>query len=181
VRADGVQRELDALEGLGMAASELDLRRFASDPDGLDAALAGCDVVWARGGNVFVLRQALAACGADAALRALLARDGAVYGGYSAGVCILGPSLRGMGMVDDTDAALAHSGGRLCWDGLGVIDYAIVPHCDSPGHPETERCNCLAAHYRAHGVRHRALRDGEAIVVDGDPCPATRHAAAPDT
>ena len=40
----------------------------------------------------------------------------------------------------------------------------IVPHVDSPGHPETERCNALADRFRAEGVPHRTLRDGEAIV-----------------
>jgi dipeptidase E len=44
----------------------------------------------------------------------------------------------------------------------------IVPHVDSPEHPESVRCNALAEHFRAAGVAHRTLRDGQALVVDGD-------------
>jgi dipeptidase E len=42
-----------------------------------------------------------------------------------------------------------------------------VPHVDSPGHPETELVAAVAQFYRDHDVRHRTLRDGQAIVVDG--------------
>jgi hypothetical protein len=48
-----------------------------------------------------------------------------------------------------------------------VLDYVIVPHVDSPDHPETERCAAVADRLRADGVPHRTLRDGQAIVVDG--------------
>jgi dipeptidase E len=58
-------------------------------------------------------------------------------------------------------------GAAAVWDGLGLIEYAIVPHYESPGHPETRRIARLAARYRAEGVPHRTLRDGEALVVDG--------------
>ena len=160
-RKEGVERELEALGALGLEPRELDLRQhFGSTPD-----LRGDDLVWLRGGNVFLLRYALAASGADAALVELLRDDALVYAGYSAGPCCLGPSLRGFELVDDPDAVGAAYGAEPIWDGLRVLDYAIVPHVDSPAHPETDRCNALAEHFRAEGVPHRTLRDGEAIVV----------------
>jgi dipeptidase E len=73
---------------------------------------------------------------------------------------VLAPSLRGLELVDDVT-------NPVIWDGLGVLDHAFVPHCASPGHPETERCDRLAEHYRSQGVPHRSLRDGQALVVDG--------------
>jgi dipeptidase E len=85
----------------------------------------------------------------------------------SAGVCVLAPSLRELELVDDPEQAAAVSGEAVRWDGLGVLDYMIVPHVDSPGHPQTERCNRLATHYRAAGVSYRALCDGQVIVIDG--------------
>jgi dipeptidase E len=156
-RREGVEREVVALAELGLEPQELDLRER---PD-----LGGYDLVWLRGGNVFLLRYALAASGADAALLQLLRDDALVYGGYSAGACVLAPRLRGLELVDNPEAVTATYGAEPVWDGLGVLDYAIVPHVDSPGHPETERCNALAEHYRAEGVPHRTLRDGEVLVI----------------
>jgi dipeptidase E len=162
IRKEGVERELEALGALGLEPRELDLREyFGTTPD-----LRGYDLAWLRGGNAFLLRYALAASGADASLVDLLRDDALVYGGYSAGPCVLGPSLRGLELVDEPDAVETTYGAKPVWDGLGVLDFAIVPHVDSPGHPETERCNALAEHYRSEGVPHRTLRDGEVIVID---------------
>jgi dipeptidase E len=161
-RQEGVERELGALGELGLEPRELDLREhFDLPPD-----LTEYDLVWLRGGNVFLLRYALAASGADAALVQLLHDDALVYGGYSAGPCVLAPSLRGLELVDEPEAVRVTHGAEPVWDGLGVLDYAIVPHVDSPGHPETERCNALAERFRAEGVPHRTLRDGEVLVID---------------
>jgi dipeptidase E len=156
-RREGVERELAALTELGLDPREVDLREQAD--------LGGYDLLWLRGGNVFLLRYALAASGADTAIVELLRDDALVYGGYSAGPCVLGPSLRGFELVDNPEAVKETYGAEPVWDGLGVLDFAIVPHVDSPDHPETERCNALAEHFRAEGVPHRTLRDGEVLVI----------------
>ena len=54
-RATGLQQELSDLGALGLDVAELDLRQ----PEATDQ-LAGFDIVWVRGGNVFVLRRVLA-------------------------------------------------------------------------------------------------------------------------
>lgn len=168
-RAAGVRREIDALATLGFRPSEVDLRDFFDRPGGdVHAALAGFPALWVRGGNVFMLRYALARSGADVALRTLLERDRLVYAGYSAGPCVLAPSLRGLERCDDAGAVPATYGDPVVWDGLGVLDHVVVPHVDSPGHPESAALGEVAAHYRARGVPHRTLRDGQAMVVRGD-------------
>jgi dipeptidase E len=165
-REAGVNRELEALAHLGIDAEELDLREHFDRPADIAERLRQHGLLWLRGGNVFLLRYALAASTADAALVELLRRDELVYAGYSAGPCVLGPSLRGFERVDDPGAVQAAHGAQPVWEGLGVLDYVIVPHVDSPGHPETERCTALAERFRAEGAPHRTLRDGEAIVID---------------
>jgi dipeptidase E len=167
-RAAGVRRETDALAQLGLRATEVDLRAFFDRPvDAVAAALARFPLIWVRGGNVFMLRYALARSGADSALTTMLRRDTVVYAGYSAGGCVLAPSLRGLEECDDPQVVPETYGDPPIWDGLGVLDYALVPHVDSPGHPETEVLTKLAVRYRAAGVAHRALRDGQALVIDG--------------
>jgi dipeptidase E len=166
-RTDGVQRELDALRALGFEAEELDLRPHFDDAD-IKEAVAGYDVLWVRGGNVFTLRHALAASDADRAIVALLHDDALVYAGYSAGPCVLAPNLEGLDEVDDPTHVTGLYGVEPLRTGLGVLDHWIVPHVSSPGHPESPSCDRLAARYRQAGIPHRALRDGEVLIVDGD-------------
>ena len=158
VRRQGVRRELDDLRALGLVPEEVDLRY-----PGSTQRLRNVDIVWVRGGNVFTLRQALADSGADQLLPDLIASDQLVYAGYSAGPCVLAPSLRGLETVDDVSAVP-----EPVWDGLHVLDRAFVPHVDSPGHPETAGCSAVRDQLVRAGIPHWALRDGEVLLVDGE-------------
>ncbi|TCO35141.1 dipeptidase E [Kribbella steppae] len=162
VRREKVAEEVAWLTDLGLRPSELDLRSCTGEE--LKARLTEYDGLWVRGGNVFVLRAAMARSGADQILPELITSEQIVYAGYSAGPCVLAPSLRGLELCDDTDAV----DGELLWDGLGVLDHAIVPHLDSPGHPETELVANVAELYDRTGVRYLPMRDGKALLIDGD-------------
>ena len=104
VRRAGVELELAALADLGFDAVELDLRDYFAQQQRLRRELAGVSMAWLRGGNVFMLRYALYRSGGDVVLYELLAANALVYAGYSAGPCVLSPSLRGLELVDDADA-----------------------------------------------------------------------------
>ncbi|MDN3351177.1 Type 1 glutamine amidotransferase-like domain-containing protein [Actinomadura sp. DC4] len=164
LRAEGVAGEVTALAGLGLTAEEVDLRAYFGQAERLAADLERYELVWFRGGNTFVLRAALALSGGDRVLADLVRADTVVWGGYSAGCCVLAPSLRGIEQVDDPGAVLGCYGTEPVWDGLGLVEYAIVPHYRS-GHPESAAVELLAARYRTEETAHRTLRDGEAIVV----------------
>ena len=169
VRQAGVEQEIVMLTALGFRPVELDLRDFFDQPqDAVRSALERFPAVWARGGNAFMLRYALARSGADSALVSLLQRDAIVYAGYSAGPCVLAPSLRGLEHCDFPQHVTEVWGDQPVWEGLGILNHAFVPHVDSPGHFETEACGIVAEHYRATGTPHRTLRDGQVLVVDGD-------------
>jgi dipeptidase E len=170
VRRAGVDRELAALADLGLDAAELDLRGYFGEQQRLRRELAGVGAAWLRGGNAFLLRYALSRSGADTVFGELLAADALVYGGYSAGACVLAPSLRGLELADDPDAVPRTYGSPPLWDGLALLDEAFVPHYQSPGHPETSAIDLVVARYRAEGVPYRTLHDGQALVVNG---PAT--------
>jgi len=167
VRRAGAELELAALAGLGFDAVELDLRGYFADQQRLRRDLAGAGMAWLRGGNVFMLRYALYRSGADTVFRELLAADSLVYAGYSAGPCVLSPSLRGLELVDDADAVTRIYGAPPVWDGLALLPEAFVPHYQSPGHPETAAIEQVVARYRANGVAYRALHDGQALLVNG--------------
>ncbi|MGW1346646.1 Type 1 glutamine amidotransferase-like domain-containing protein [Kribbella sp. NPDC002412] len=160
VRREKVADEITWLTELGLRPEELDLR----DPGELRARLTSYDGLWVRGGNVFVLRAALAKSGADEILPELIRDERFVYAGYSAGVCVLAPSLRGLELCDPTDPV----DGEVIWEGLGVLDHAFVPHLNSPGHPETELVEKVAKFYDRTGVSYLPMHDGQALVIDGD-------------
>jgi dipeptidase E len=115
-RAARVEAELVGLRRLGFTATELDLTTHFTSPGELGEALRRHQLIWVRGGNVFVLREAMRRSGADLAIVEALAHDEIVYAGYSAGPCVLGPSIE-------------------------VFEAAGTPHI--------------------------ALRDGQALVIDG--------------
>ena len=81
VRREAVTRELDALTALRFVAKELDLRDYFGTSGTVVSELRRFDTVWLRGGNVFILRYALARSGADGDLSRLLNEDAIVYSG----------------------------------------------------------------------------------------------------
>lgn len=157
-RVDGLRRDVDELVAAGFAVTVLDLREA-----GAVAGLAEFDIVWVRGGNVFVLRRALADTGADAELIDLLQQNAIVYGGYSAGPCVLGPDLAALAQVDDISAVT-----NPITAGLGLLDRPFVPHVRSPSHPEAALCDAIAVGYQQRGQPFWGLSDGQVLIVDGD-------------
>jgi len=155
------------LRDAGLAADPLDLRDYFGKPAELDRALAGVDLVWAVGGNAFLLRRAMAQSGLDKVLTRRLAEDSLVYGGWSAGACVAGAKLRGLHRMDDPDAVAPGYDAAPIWEGLGLVDFAIVPHFASD-HAEAEAAARAVAWMAEQGIAHRALRDGEAVVRRGD-------------
>jgi len=151
------------LASLGIGVTRLDLRQYFGRPEALAAALAGYDLVWVTGGNTFVLRRAMKASGFDDLITRMLDSDEIVYGGFGAGAVVAGPGLGGMQLFDDAGAVPHGYDPETVWDGLGLIDHAIVPHYRSP-HPETAAAERTTRHLAGQGLRYRALRDGEVIV-----------------
>lgn len=167
-RSAAVEREHSTLRDLGYTTEELDLRDHLHHRAALARRFTLAQLLWVRGGNVFVLRTALRRSGADVLITELLRTDEVAYGGYSAGACVLAPSLRGLERCDDPAASTRVWGEPAIDDGLGVLDRAVVPHLDSPGHPESAVLDQVAADYARTGVAHHRLRDGDVLVVDGD-------------
>ncbi|MBN9317301.1 MAG: Type 1 glutamine amidotransferase-like domain-containing protein [Devosia sp.] len=151
------------LASLGIAGTPLDLRDHFGDPAGLRAQLNQFDLAWVTGGNAFVLRRAMKQSGFDDVIAGMLDNDEIAYGGFSAGAVVAGPNLEGIHLMDDPDEVPPGYDREVAWDGLGLIDHAIVPHYRSP-HPESAAAERAVRHLCARGLRYRALRDGEVVV-----------------
>lgn len=164
-RAADAGQQVEALQGLGLSAVDLDLRTLK--PEIAAERFGEPDFVWVRGGNVFTLRMALARSGVDRILTEMITGDRLVYAGYSAGPCVLAPSLAGLDHCDPTEDCVA-AYGSVRFDGLGILDRPFVPHLDTPEHPESSLLGEVAATYAASGQSYWALRDGQALVIDAD-------------
>ena len=166
VRSSKLAEELERLKGLGLEPTEVDLRSYFDKQEGLKEVLDGFDLIWVRGGNCFVLRRAFKQSGADSIIRELVANDTVVYGGYSAGIDMLVPSLHGAELVDDPDIVPEGYNPGVIWEGLGLLPYVIAPHYKSD-HPESAAIDKSVEYLINHHIPFIALRDGEAIVIDG--------------
>ncbi len=151
------------LASLGISSTRLDLRKYFGRSEALATELSNYDLVWVVGGNAFVLRRAMKASGFDDLIIGMLDTDQIVYGGFSAGAVVAAPGFRGLQLMDDANDVPPGYDPETVWDGLGLIDHAIVPHYRSP-HPETAAAERATRHLAGQGLRYRALRDGEVIV-----------------
>jgi dipeptidase E len=169
-RADYLRTVFDPVREFvthGLNAIDIDLRGFFGKAKELDEMLADVRLVWAVGGNVFLLRRAMRASGLDDILKRRLARRSLIYGGWSAGAVVAGPTLRGIEIMDNPDVVIATYGMEPIRDGLGLIDYAIVPHFESD-HPEAESADRAHRYMTENAIKHTTLRDGEVIVISAD-------------
>lgn len=162
-RAADTRRQISILADLGLQAEALDLREH--DPSTLADAMGEPDFLWVRGGNVFTLRMALARSGMDTLILDALREDRFVYAGFSAGPCVLAPSLVGLELCDPVEQCLAVHG-AVRYDGLGVLDRPVVPHLNSPGHPESALLGEVARRYSRDGIAYWGLRDGQVLTID---------------
>ncbi|HSX17733.1 MAG TPA: Type 1 glutamine amidotransferase-like domain-containing protein [Patescibacteria group bacterium] len=158
--------EIDRLKSIGLDPIEIDLRSYFDRPESLKEKLAGFDLIWVRGGNAFVLRRAFKQSGADNVVADLLAEDKIVYGGYSAGIDMLTPSLHGAELVDEPDIVPDDYQPDIIWECLGLVSYAIAPHYKSD-HPESAAIDKSVEYLIDNHIPFIALHDGEAIVIKG--------------
>ena len=150
-----------------LEADRLDLRNYFGKEAELHKKCSEYGLFWVRGGNVFVLRQAMKQSGFDLWLTDALAKDSIVYGGYSAGGCVLSPSLEGYDIVDDTAMTKVAYGLEADYSALGIINYAFEPHYKSD-HPESADIDKEIEKLEKLGIPYRTLRDGEALLIDGN-------------
>ena len=167
IRAEFLDSQTKALSDLGFLVEELDLRAYFGRQNELMTLLESTNAVWVNGANTFLLRRAMKQSGFDSIISHLLAEDKIVYGGFSAGVVVLSPSLRGLEITDDPVEVSEGYESETLWDGLGVIDFSVAVHYQSD-HPESKLTDKEIEYYKKHNIPYKTLRDGEVLIVKAD-------------
>jgi dipeptidase E len=160
-----VAEKRSEFEAAGFDFYELDLRQYFGDQTLLARIVQAAGLVWASGGNTFVLRRAMAASGLDDILATALKADTFVYGGSSAGAIVMTKTLRGTENGDDPYVVPIGYDAAIVWKGLGLVYPQLVPHYGSEWFGD--EAQAMADYFDDNGLKYVSLRDGEVYVVDG--------------
>ncbi|MEO1551565.1 MAG: Type 1 glutamine amidotransferase-like domain-containing protein [Pseudomonadota bacterium] len=155
------------LEELGCSVSDLDLRAYFGRSDALKSRLVESDFVWVLGGNSFVLKRAMHLSGFDDLVTEQVKTDAIAYGGFSAGAVVAAPTLDGIHLMDNPEVAPQGYPSEITWKGLGLVDFAIVPHWRSD-HPEAAEAELARTYLQDKGLPHKTLSDGQALLLVND-------------
>lgn len=160
-----VQRDERDITSLGLSVEQLDLRDYFNKSNELREKIKEFGAVYVRGGNVFILRRAFYESGFDRILLDLAQKDTFVYAGFSAGSCVLSPSLKGLEYVDDPELdPEGYQPGIRITEGLGLISFSIAPHFRSD-HPESQKINEVVDYFLNTSVVFVALNDDSVVIT----------------
>jgi len=166
-RLNKIKENFDYYRSIGIEPTEIDLRPVFNKA-GAEELLDSYKFIWLAGGNVFLLRRALAYTGLDKYLVARAQDNSIILGGESAGAIIIGPTLKYSEMDSDEDSPKYIPAGYeagIIWEGLSLVDYVPVPHYKSGDYgAEIDK---YIAKLDKHSIAHRDLTDEQAILVDG--------------
>lgn len=158
------ESRMDELRTLWFEVTLIDLRAYFGQSKKLRLLLQNYNAFWVRGGNTFVLRQAMYLSGMDEILVDLRhSENELVYGGDSAWICILSPSLESVDLVDDPDCT-PYGQYDVLWDWLSILPYMIVPHFESE-HEEAANVDQVVEYLEKNNIEFKTLRDGETIII----------------
>lgn len=165
-RANKLQKdEMNVLNTLGFQSESLDLKAYFHKTEALRNKINDLGALWVSGGNAFVLRMAMQLSGFDRIFQELKDNDDFLYGGYSAGICVLSTSLKAIDQVDQPQNFPYPEITQPIYEGLGAFGYAFMPHYDSD-HYESEAIGKEIQRCIDNKWLFKALRDGEVIVVE---------------
>lgn len=156
--------DIDSLKSIGLNPTIFDLKNYFDKSDSLAKEIDKYSGIFMRGGNAFVLRRAMFDSGLDKVIQDMRSNPDFVVAGYSAGPCVLSPSLKGLDLVDDPKMVNSVYQKNVIWDGLGIIDFVFVSHYQSD-HPETEDINKVIKYLKTNNINYQTFRDGEVYTV----------------
>jgi dipeptidase E len=159
-----IEKDMQSLEQVGLHPVLLDLKEYFEKKETLKTKLSELGGLFVSGGNTFVLRQAMKLSGLDSILINGEVPEEFVYAGYSAAGCVLSPNLKSYSIVDDAADQPYERQRETIWEGLGLIEFAFMPHYNSD-HQESDDIQKEVAYCEEHGIPYKTLRDGEAMVI----------------
>jgi dipeptidase E len=164
-RQENIKADISDLEQYGAKVELLDLKEYFGKSSELEQKLKKLGGVYVRGGNSFVLRQAMSLSGFDTLLLNLIPQKDFLYIAYSAGVCVLCPSLKSVAITDDPKDMPYPEITEQLWEGLGIVPFAFEPHYKSD-HPESASTDKEIEYCIQNKILFQAYKDGEVLIME---------------
>lgn len=164
-RSAKVEEHQIQFASLGIDFTEIDLRDYFENNTKLQSDMSNFGAVWCSGGNTFLLRSAFQQSGLDKILVEKIRNEDFIYGGSSAGAILAGPTLKGTENGDNPELVPEIYKKDICWLGLGLVDFVVVPHYESVwfGDKSVKMIN----HLKENNIPYKILIDGQVILIDG--------------
>ena len=86
-----------------------------------------------------------------------------LYAGFSAGICVLSPSLYGLDIIDEP--INPYNNDKVDYTGLNILDFVPVPHYKS-NHLESKLIDDVVKLFNKEGIKYKTLKDGEVIIKE---------------
>lgn len=157
-------KNMKDLSDLDINVEILDLKKYFNNKKELKKKIDSIDGVWVRGGNTFILRQAMKLSGFDKIIKNIERQD-FFYGGYSAGICVLAPSIKALEQIDNPTIMPYKKSKKIILEGLGILDYLILPHYKS-NHPESADIDKGVKYCKKNNIPFKTLRDNKVIIIE---------------
>jgi dipeptidase E len=163
-------RKKQMFKNAGFDVLELDLRVFFGRRYDLEMYIKSVNpgLIYAFGGNVFILRRAFRYSSFDEILRSDLVADRYVYGGGSAGSVIMCPELKYFVNKEDMPEVVPKKQYRAetIWEGMGLIEEYLLPHADAKWFDDSAGEMRLA--FNQAKIKPVAMNEADVFVVDGN-------------
>jgi dipeptidase E len=164
-KQQGIAADINDIEQLGANVEIVDLKEYFGKPDELRTLINSLGGLYVRGGNSFILRQAMFLSGFDKIILDLQSRDDFLYVAYSAGVCVLTKDMSVYAITDDAKDFPYAEVKEQIWDGISIFDFAFEPHYKSD-HPESASTDQEVQYCIDNKILFKAYRDGEVLIIE---------------
>lgn len=158
-----IKYDKEMLEEVGFDVKVVSLEDYFENYDKLENDFDKCRSFYVIGGNVFALRKAMELSGFDKYLKQKSSIDDILYGGYSAGICVLAKNLGILKLADEP--VNPYNNEDVLEEGIGLLDFLPIPHYKSE-YPTGYVINNIVSYCNRHGIKYKTLEDGEAFTVD---------------
>lgn len=96
-----VQMEIESMKSIWFNPTELDLRKYFNNQEGLKNFLSKKSMVWVRWGSAFILNRAMIESGFNKFGVEMIRQSKIVYAWYSAALIVASTNLSGTELVDN--------------------------------------------------------------------------------
>jgi len=139
----------------------IDINLEGKTKNQLSEEMKGVDIIFVAGGNTFYLLQETRKSGFDEIVDSFV-KKGGIYIGSSAGTLLAGPSIE---LAKDIDNQ-AEAPELKSFDGLGLVDFIVLPHCDVKEFKDKIDQN-LEKH-KDYKYKIIKISDNQAVTVNGN-------------